>query len=56
MNNDNLNSRNIMNEIRRLKSEVKKYSWLFGDNLSEEIINSLEEKENEYVEQVMWLS
>lgn len=51
-----MNSNNILSEIRRLKDEVDKFSWLFGDELSEEIINSLEEKENEYIEQVMWLS
>lgn len=56
MNNNNTDSRKIMNEIQRLKSEVRNYSWLFGYDLSREIITSLEEKENEYVEQVMWLT
>lgn len=56
-NNNHLNNGNhVLNEIKRLKVEVEKYSWLFGDELSREIIESLEEKENDIVEHVMWLT
>lgn len=51
-----ISTNNVLSEIRRLKLEAEKFDWLLGDDLSEEIINSLEEKENEVLEQIMWLS
>lgn len=56
MNSNNMNSANVLNEIKRLKLEIEKHSWLIGDELSNEILNSLEQRESEFIEQAMWLS
>jgi len=51
-----MNTNEILIEIRRLKEEAEKFSWLLGEELKYEIIKVLEEKENDVLEHLMWLA
>jgi hypothetical protein len=54
--NDTGNINEILWEIRRLKEEAEKFSWLLGEELTNKIIEVLEEKENDVIENLMWFA
>ena len=41
-------------EIKQLNKETKKFSWLLGEELTDQIIRVLEEREEEVLEHIMW--
>ncbi len=49
-----LNINELLREIQRLKEEVEKSSWLLGEELTRKIIEVMEEKENDVIENLMW--
>ncbi len=49
-----MNTNEILKEIEHIKEEVRKYSWLLGEELADEVIEVLEEKENDVLENLMW--
>ena len=51
-----VNTNAILWEIRRLKVETQKFSWLLGEALAQRIVEVLEEKENDVIENLMWLT
>jgi hypothetical protein len=46
----------ILWEIRRLKKEAEKFSCLLGEELAQMIVEVLQEKENDVIENLMWLA
>jgi hypothetical protein len=46
----------ILWEILRLKKEAEKFSWLLGEELAQRIVEVLQEKENDVIENLMWLA
>jgi hypothetical protein len=44
----------ILMEIKQLKKEAPKFSWLLGEELTDKIIRVLEEKEEEVLEHLTW--
>jgi hypothetical protein len=57
MNTNNINNMNEVSwEIRHLKAEAEKYSWLLGEELTHKIIEIMEEKENDVLENLMWFA
>jgi len=51
---NNINA--ILWEIRRLKEEAEKFSWLLGEELAHRIVEALQEKENDVIENLMWFA
>lgn len=49
-----MNTNEILMEIKQLKKETKKFSWLLGEELTDQIIRVLEEREEEVLEHIMW--
>lgn len=49
-----MNTNEILMEIKQLKKETKKSSWLLGEELTDQIIRVLEEREEEVLEHIMW--
>ena len=49
-----MNTNEILMEIKQLKRETKKFSWLLGEELTYQIIRVLEEREEEVLEHIMW--
>ncbi len=49
-----MNTNEILKEIQHLREEMRKYSWLLGEELTDEITEVLEEKENEVLENLTW--
>ena len=49
-----MNINEILMEIKRVKKETKKSSWLLGEELTDQIIRVLEEREEQVLEHLMW--
>ena len=49
-----MNIHEILMEIKRIKKETKKFSWLLGEELTDQIIRVLEEREEQVLEHLMW--
>ncbi|HZX15106.1 MAG TPA: hypothetical protein VFF49_11990 [Thermodesulfobacteriota bacterium] len=49
-----MNINEILMEIKRVKKETKKFSWLLGEELTDQIIRVLEEREEQVLEHLMW--
>ncbi len=49
-----MNTNDILMEIKQLKKETIKFSWLLGEELTNQIIRVLEEREEEVLEHLMW--
>ena len=49
-----MNINEILMEIKRIKKETKKFSWLLGEELTDQIIRVLEEREEQVLEHLMW--
>ncbi len=49
-----MNINEILMEIKRIKKETKKFSWLLGEELTDQIIKVLEEREEQVLEHLMW--
>ena len=49
-----MNTNEILMEIKQLKKETEKFSWLLGEELTYQIIRVLEEREEEVLEHIMW--
>ncbi len=49
-----MNINEILMEIKRIKKETKKFSWLLGEELTDQIIRVLEEREEQALEHLMW--
>ena len=49
-----MNINGILMEIKRVKKETKKFSWLLGEELTDQIIRVLEEREEQVHEHLMW--
>ena len=49
-----MNINEILMEIKRVKKETKKFSWLLGEELTDQIIKVLEEREEQVLEHLMW--
>ena len=49
-----MNTNEILMEIKQLKKETKKFSWLLGEELTDQIIKVLEEREEQVLEHLMW--
>ncbi|GIW47985.1 MAG: hypothetical protein KatS3mg078_1862 [Deltaproteobacteria bacterium] len=43
-----------LNEIQYLKKQIQDFSWLIGEELTEKLIETLDEKENDVIENAMW--
>ncbi len=43
----------VLSEIRHLKDETEKFSWLLDEELMQKIIKAIEEKENDVIENLM---
>ncbi len=55
MNTNNMyNMNEILWEIRHLKTEAEKHSWLLGDELTHKIVETMQEKETDLLENLMW--
>ena len=51
-----MNTNEVLKEIQHLKEEARKYSWLLGEELTRQVIEVLEEKENDVLENLMWFA
>ena len=51
-----MNTNEILRKIKYLKEEVRKFSWLLGEGLTRQVIEALEEKENDVLENLMWFA
>ena len=51
-----LNINEILREIQRLKEEAETPPWLLGEELTRKIIEVLEEKENDVLENLVWFA
>lgn len=49
-----MNINELLMEIKRIKKETKKFSWLLGEELTDQIIRVLEEREEQVLEHLMW--
>ena len=49
-----MNINELLMEIKRIKKETKKFSWLLGEELTDQIIRVLEEREEQVHEHLMW--
>ena len=49
-----MNINEILMEIKRIKKETKEFSWLLGEELTDQIIRVLEEREEQVLEHLMW--
>ena len=49
-----MNINEILMEIKRVKKETEKFSWLLGEELTDQIIRVLEEREEQVHEHLMW--
>ncbi|GBD40005.1 hypothetical protein HRbin37_02291 [bacterium HR37] len=49
-----LNLGETLNEIQYLKKQIQDFSWLIGEELTEKLIEPLDEKENDIIENAMW--
>ena len=49
-----MNIHEILMEIKRIKKETKKFSWLLDEEHTDQIIRVLEEREEEVLEHIMW--
>ena len=49
-----MNINEILMEIKRIKKETKKSSWLLGEEFTDQIIRVLEEREEQVLEHLMW--
>jgi hypothetical protein len=52
--NNTFTTNEILMEIKQLKKEATKFSWLLGEELTDKIIRVLEEKEEEVLEHLTW--
>jgi hypothetical protein len=51
-----ININEILWKIRHLKEEAERSSWLLGEELTHKIIEVLEEKEKDVIENLMWFA
>jgi len=51
-----MNTNEVLRVIQHLKKEARKFSWLLGEELTRKIIEVLEEKENDVLENLMWFA
>jgi hypothetical protein len=51
-----VNINEVWREIQHIKIETERFSWLLGEELTRQIIETLEEKENDIVENLMWFA
>jgi hypothetical protein len=43
-----------LNEIQYLKKQIQDFSWLIGEELTEKLIETLDEKENNFSFMTSW--
>ncbi len=55
-NSNKINTNEVLIEIQHIKEQAEKFSWLLGAELTRKIIEVIEERENDVLENLMWWS